>query len=389
MLDTFDIAIVGGGMAGASLAFRLAGKARVVLLEAEEHLGMHTSGRSAALLVEAYGTPVVSQLVKRSRPFLVEPPEGFAEAPLASPRGAMLFSFAGQEAEIAAEFESASQLAHVRLLDAEGVLAVCPILKRGVATSGCYEPGALSLDTNAMLQGYARGARRLGGEIVRNARVEKLDRRDAVWRIAAGGASLAARVVVNASGAWADHLAGLAGLPRLGLQPMRRTAATIPAPAEMQERLAAVPLVGPIDNSFYFKPDAGTIMVSLSEETPFEPCDVWADDIDVATALERFHAATIVPRARPIATWAGLRTFAPDRNPVVGPDANEPSFFWLAGQGGYGIKTSPALSSLAAKLLLAEPLDADEEAILPHVAPARFAAKAAAAPQSAALAGFN
>jgi D-arginine dehydrogenase len=372
MPERFDIAIIGGGMVGASLAYRLAGKAKVALLEAEDHLGMHTTGRSAALLVEAYGTPVVSRLVKRSRRFLENPPAGFADAPLTSRRGAMLYSVAGQEDEIRADYENATKLTHVRLLDADGVLEVCPVLKPGIATSGCYEPGALSLDTDAMLQGYARSARRNGVEILRGMRVERLERGNDGFAIFAGGEEISAATVVNASGAWADSIAALAGLQPLGVVPMRRTAANIPAPAELHATLERIPLVGPIDNRFYFRPDAGAIMVSLSEETPFQACDVWADDIDVATALERFHEATIVPRARPIATWAGLRTFARDRNPVVGADPREPNFFWLAGQGGYGIKTSPALSALAAKLLLSEPLDADEEEMLPHVEPARL-----------------
>jgi D-arginine dehydrogenase len=163
----------------------------------------------------------------------------------------------------------------------------------------------------------------------------------------------------------------LAGVAGFGLQPMRRTAATVQVPPELEGLLARLPFVTPVDESFYFKPEARSIMVSLSDETPSEPCDAFPEDLDVATALHRFHAATIVPQSRPSATWAGLRTFAPDRRPVVGFDAGARGFFWYAGQGGYGIQTSPALSALAAKLITQAPLDEREAALAQALAPGR------------------
>lgn len=181
--------------------------------------------------------------------------------------------------------------------------------------------------------------------------------------VEAGGRSIACGILVDAAGAWADDVAELAGMALRGLQPMRRTAATIGVPDDIAAMLPWHPFVAPVDESFYFKPEAGTIMVSLSDETPSDPCDAYADDLDVALALERFHEATIVPRARLIASWAGLRTFALDRLPVVGFEPGAENFFWYAGQGGYGIQTSPAHSALAAKLILGQALDPAEAEI--------------------------
>ncbi len=199
-----------------------------------------------------------------------------------------------------------------------------------------------------------------------------LERQGESWRLDADGSTFASRIVVNAAGAWADAIAGRAGLAPCRLQPMRRTAATIGVPDDIAALLPRHPFAAAVDESFYFKPETGVIMVSLSEETPSEPCDAHPEDIDVAMALERFHMATVVPRARPLATWAGLRTFAPDRLPVVGFDAAAPGFFWYAGQGGYGIQTSPAASTLAAKAILGEALQPEEAQILSAFRPGRF-----------------
>lgn len=240
------------------------------------------------------------------------------------------------------------------------MLQACPLLKPGVAAAGFLEPGALDLDTNALLQGFARAAQRAGAIIRKSAPVRRIERRASGWLVEAGDVEIASGVLVDAAGAWADRIAELAGIARFGLQPMRRTAATLPVPAAIEALLPDLPFVAPVEENFYFKPEARSIMVSLADETPSDPCDAWADDFDVATALERFHAATIVPEVRPTATWAGLRTFAADRNPVVGFDPAAPGFFWYAGQGGYGIQTAPALSTLAAKLILHEALNGPE-----------------------------
>jgi D-arginine dehydrogenase len=373
MPEIVDILIVGGGISGVSLAARLAGHASVAVLEAEEHLGTHATGRSAALLVEAIGSPTIRRLTKLARNFFESPPDGFSAAPLARRRGGL--TYAGEEGldRLREEFELAQRTAEVMWVGAEEVLEFCPLLKPGVAAAGFLEPNAMDLDANALLQGFARAAQREGARIYKAAPVRRIERAGERWLAVAADREIACEVLVDAAGAWADQVAEIAGVRRRGLQPMRRTAATIEVPSDLAELLPRLPFVAPADESFYFKPEARSIMVSLSEETPSDPCDAYPEDLDVAIALERFHEATVVPRVRPTATWAGLRTFSPDRSPVVGFD-EVPGFFWYAGQGGYGIQTSPALSALGAKLLLGEELTETESDLAEGLAPGRFGA---------------
>jgi D-arginine dehydrogenase len=373
MTEKFDILVVGGGISGISLAARLAGKRRIAVLEAEEHLGKHATGRSAAMLVEAYGPPVIRKLTARARPFLEQPPALFSETPLSRRQGSLVYAAADGVEQLREEFETAAETAEVTWLDADSVLAACPLLKPGIAAAGFMECRSLDLDANALLQGFARMTRRTGSEILTSSPVRGIVREAGVWRATAGERELTAEVLVNATGAWADIVAALAGIPRRGLQPKRRTAATIDVPPGLVANMHDTPLTMPVDTSFYFKPSASSIMVSLSEEAPCEACDAWPEELDVALALDRFHAATIVPPVRPTATWAGLRTFAPDGDPVVGFDPEAPGFFWYAGQGGYGIQTSPALSALGAKLVLGEALDDEEAGIAAIVRPDRLA----------------
>jgi D-arginine dehydrogenase len=362
MTDTFDILIIGGGISGVSLAARLAGKRKIAVLEAEEHLGMHATGRSAAMLVEAYGPPVIRKLTARARPFFEEPPAGFAEAPLSRHQGSLVYAAPDAIDQLRREFEIAAETAEVTWLDAEAVLQACPLLKPGVAAAGFIEPRSLDLDAN-----------RRAGEILTSLPVSSIARENGGWRVTAGEREIKADILVNAAGAWADSIAALAGVPQRGLQPKRRTAATIAVPPGLVPHMEDTPLAMPVDTSFYFKPSASSIMVSLSEETPCEACNAWPEDLDVALALDRFHAATIVPPVRPAATWAGLRTFAPDGDPVVGFDPEAPGFFWYAGQGGYGIQTSPALSALGSKLVRGDTLDNEEAGIAVIVRPDRLA----------------
>ena len=349
--------IVGGGISGVSLAARLAPRARVAMVEAEDHLGTQATGRSAALLVEAYEKPEIRRLTKLSRRFFETPPEGFSEAPLSQRRGSLIYCAAGEETRLREEFDVAATTCAVEWCDSVAVANNCPLLRPGVAAAGFLEWNTLELDANALLHGFVRDAKRNGAVFFAGAPVRRADQRSGGWEVRAGDRIIACGALVNAAGAWADEVAVLAGVAGRGLEPRRRTAATIPVAGDLAALLPRHPFVAPFDGSFYFKPEAGQIMVSLSDETPSEPCDAYPDDLDVALALDRFHAATIVPPARPTATWAGLRTFAPDRLPVVGFDAEVKSFFWYAGQGGAGIQTSPAHSALAAKLLLGGPLD--------------------------------
>jgi D-arginine dehydrogenase len=354
-----DIVVIGGGISGISIAARLAPHARVLLLEAEDHLGSHATGRSAALLVEAYGPPEIRRLTGMSRHFFEEPRE-FSEAPLSRRRGGLIYAPEAHVDRLRAEFDKALRSAPVVWLDGKAVEKVCPLLKPGTAAAGFLEPAVLDLDTNALLHGFARSARKAGAEIVTGASVSRLERTGDGWQVEVQDTRFSCGTIVNAAGAWADQIAERAEVKPRGLRPMRRTAATIGVPPDLAALLPRMPFAAPVDESFYFKPEAGAIMVSLSEETPSEPCDAHPEDPHIAPALERFHDATIVPRGRPAATWAGLRTFVGDRLPVVGFDAEAPRFFWYAAQGGYGIQTSPALSTLSAKLLLGKELDPPE-----------------------------
>lgn len=374
MTDTFDVLIIGGGISGISLAARLAGCRTVAVVEAEEQLGTQATGRSAALLVGGYGPPSIRRLTAMSRAFFETPPDGFGDAPLARRRGGLNYGGEADRSRLRREFELASSTTHVEWLEAGAVLEACPLLKPAVAAAGFLEPEALDLDTHALLQGFARRALRAGAAIVKHAPVRRVERRSGRWLVTAGDREIGCGVLVDAAGAWADLIAEMAGMPRLSLQPMRRSAATLAVSPDVERMLPGLPFASPVDESFYFKPEARSIMVSLADETPSEACDAYPDDLDIALALARFHEATIVLETRPTSVWAGLRTFAPDRNPVVGFTRRAPDFFWYAGQGGYGIQTSPALSELAAKLILGKPLDEAEGELAASMCPDRFAA---------------
>jgi D-arginine dehydrogenase len=371
MPEQLDVAIIGGGISGVSLAARLAERARVVVLEAEDHFGTHATGRSAALLVQAYGPPVIRTLTRISRPFFESPPADFAGTPLSRIRGGLVYAAEGELEELATDFDLASHSTEVVWLDSTRVTEECPLLRPGIAAAGFLEPHVLDLDTNALLQGFVRTARRAGASFHLSARVENVLSTADGWLIALAEREIACGTLVNAAGAWADGVAALAGAATVGLQPMRRTAATVPVPEEIRQLLPRLPFVAPVEESFYFKPEVGSIMVSLADETPCEACDAYPEDLDVAIALERFHQATIVPRTRPTATWAGLRTFPPDRVPVVGFDAEASGFFWYAGQGGFGIQTSPALSALGAKLIVGDELSEKEAELAAEMRPDR------------------
>ena len=356
------IAIVGAGMAGASLAWSLGRDADIVLIEAEAHPGYHTTGRSAAFWVPSYGGPAVLPLTAASRAFFMDPPEGFAR-PLLMPRAALHLAAPGDNlalAALAAEFD-ADGIDH-RRLDASDLSRLYPMLADCWARAGVLESDCWDIDVAALHAGYLGGARRAGVRLVVDARVTGLARDGAGWRIATTAGEIVADIVVDAAGAWADWLAELAGAAPLGLTPLRRTMVVLrvdPAPE------ADLPVTFDAAGSFYFKPDAGRMWVSPHDEIPDVARDAAAEELDIAVAVDRFEAAT---RYRVLAVerhWAGLRTFAPDRAPVIGYDAAVPGFFWCAGQGGIGIQTAPAWGRLAADLLLGRPTEIDAEAFDP------------------------
>ncbi len=345
-----DVLIVGAGIAGASVAAHLAQSRRVILLERESQPGYHATGRSAALFSEIYGNAPVRALTRASRAFLFSPPDGFSEYPLATPRGSLHVARADQKQALETFLGQPDVATNANFVDAAGVRELCPIIREDYAIAGAYEPNARDIDVHGLHQGYLRLLKAGGGALVSEAPVLGLERSGDVWRVRAGEGLFEAPVVVNASGAWADEVAVLAGVSPLGITPCRRTAMLVDAPGSPGVDL--MPLTIDMAEEFYFKPDAGKLLLSPADETPSPPCDVQPDELDIAIAVDRVQNATTLRIARVSRKWAGLRSFAPDRSPVIGFDAKAAGFFWLAGQGGYGIQTAPAASRMAAALVL-------------------------------------
>ena len=359
-MQEFDFAIVGAGIAGVSAAYHLAPVGRVIVLEREHVPAYHTTGRSAALHSETYGSPEIRAITVASGRFYRQPPAGFADHPLLTPRGALIAGRAGQEADLkqaAAEF--AGLVPSVRWLDPEETRRLQPLLKaEAVAGGAVFEPEADDMDVAAIHGGFLRGARAGGAALRLNAEVTALARKAGRWLISLGdGETVAATALVNAAGAWADLLGGLAGARPVGLVPKRRTAFTFDAPAGLE--LAGMPMAIDCDESFYFKPEVGQFLASPADETPSPPCDAQPEEIDIAVAVARIEAATTLQVRRIKNKWAGLRSFVADKNLVVGFDPAVEGFFWLAGQGGYGIQTGAAAGRLAASLALGKALPSD------------------------------
>jgi D-arginine dehydrogenase len=350
-----DVLVVGAGIAGSSVAFELAGRRDVILLEREDRPGYHSTGRSAAMLSETYGAPAVRALARASRSFLADPPAGFTETPLLAPRGMLHIARSDQLAALDAASPTPPS-AH--RLDRATVCDLVPILDPGYVASGLFEPDAMAIDVDALHQGYLRGVRRRG-RLIAGAEVVAVARGADGWRVQTAAGPITAAVLVDAAGAWADQLAALAGVRPIGLVPKRRTAILIEPPGGLDP--AGWPMVIDIEERFYFKPEAGTLLVSPADETPVAPCDVQPEEIDIALAAARFEEVTGHAVRRIGHRWAGLRSFVADHAPVVGPDPEVPSFVWLAGQGGAGIMTAPAMARLAAAQITGEPAGLDLE----------------------------
>ncbi|MGV8939907.1 MAG: NAD(P)/FAD-dependent oxidoreductase [Allorhizobium sp.] len=351
MTDIFDVAVVGGGIAGASFAYRLAKHRSIVLLEREVHVGYHSTGRSAAEFSRQFQAPSTGLLADGSFDFLANPPPGFTAVPLLVPRGNLVIAGAERAGEIEAAFLEVLEFSpRTHRLHPDDALAMVPFLRPGYTAFAFYDPANWDMEVDSLLQGYLRGARNDGAEIRTSSPVTAITRDDKVFRLATPAGEICARVIVNAAGAWADGLAGMAGLPPLGITPHRRTAITVRVPPQYD--LSAMPGVAEVAEDFYFKPESGRLMVSPADATPSEACDAQPEDLDVAYAAHFLEQSTILPVQTIAHKWAGLRSFAPDKLQVVGFDPREPDFFWLAGQGGSGILTSPALSAWAAGVFL-------------------------------------
>ncbi|EKE69861.1 NAD(P)/FAD-dependent oxidoreductase [Oceanibaculum indicum] len=358
MTETCDFLVIGGGIAGASAGYELAKHGRVILAEKESQPGYHTTGRSAALFAEGYGNAPIRALTRASRAFFEAPPEGFTEAPLLTPRGAMIVATAEQMPILEKAYEETrATLPGVEWLDAAGVLRHAPVLREGYAVAGFYNEGERDMDVNAIHQGYLRGIRAAGGQIVTDAEITSLAREGDGWRVETRAGSFSAAVVVNAAGAWADEIAALAGVAKVGLQPKRRTAFTFDAPDGMD--VHALPAVVDAEENWYFRPESGRLMGSPADEIDSPPCDAQPDEMDIAIAVDRIEQATIFQIRRLASRWAGLRSFVADRTMVAGFAPETKGFFWLAGQGGYGIQTAPAMGRLTASLATGNGLPAD------------------------------
>jgi D-arginine dehydrogenase len=366
LATTADFLVIGAGMAGASAAYELSAVGDTVVLEREERPGVHATGRSAALFSETYGNATVRALTRAGRAFLTAPPQGFAEAPLLRPRGALFIASEAELPRLEALAATERDTGAFVELSGEAVRARVPILRPEASVAGVYEAGAMDIDVDALHQGFLRGLRRRGGRLVTDAGVVGLKHERGVWIAKTAAGEFAAPIVINAAGAWADPVAGLAGLAAIGLAPKRRTAALIAGP---DTDFSAWPLVIEAAERFYFKPDAGRLLISPADETDTEPCDAQPDDLDIAIAADRIEQATTLVIRRISHRWAGLRTFAPDRTPVCGFDPRADGFFWLAGQGGYGIQTAAALAKRTARLVNGAPA-ADE--IDRALSPGRF-----------------
>jgi len=345
-----EVLVVGAGMAGASLAYFLAPYRGVTLLERESQPGYHATGRSAALYSETYGNAPVRAITTASRAFYFDPPEGFSPYPLVTPRGSLSVGGVADEATLRQAFDERIALVpNIEWWSQDEILKRVPILKPESAMFGVYEPDAMDMDVHGIHQGFLRGAKAAGAQLQCDCEVQHIQRVANGWQVTTSQGGYLADVVVNAAGAWCDELARMAGVKPIGLQPLRRTAFMCDAPAQCD--IHAWPMVIDANESFYIKPDAGMLLVSPANADPMDPQDVQPEELDIAIAVDRLETATTMQIRRVQRRWAGLRSFVADKTPVVGYAPDAPGFFWLAGQGGYGIQTAPAMGQLSASLV--------------------------------------
>lgn len=355
----YDFLIIGGGIAGVSCAGRLASAGSVLLLEAEDTLAHHASSRSAALYEPHYGLGPVVALSLASGAYF------HANDGLLSPRGVMIVG----KAEDAAVFERDISVMELAPISVDQARKIVPILNPQTVAHVAVADHAWDIDTDLLLQGFARQARSHGAEILTKAPVTAIVRQGSGWRVTCPQGEFRARILINAAGPWADVVAGMAGVDPLGFTPLRRSMARIPAPGGLD--ISHWPMIFGAGEGWYCKPDAGALIVSPAEEEPSTPHDAFADDMVLAEGLARYEEMVTEPVTRMLANWAGLRTFSPDRAPVIGFDRAQPAFFWLAGQGGYGFQSAPAASQLAADLLTASDTGLAPE-LIASLSPDRF-----------------
>jgi len=345
-----DILVIGGGIAGLSAAAALSKHARVAVLEAEDQVGYHSSGRSATMLHYALGDRLVRALTLASRPFFDNPPDGFTDVPIGRPMPVLIHTRDDEREALDRLEADLSAFAQLERLDAAGVHELCPLLKDD-ATHGIADRRGIRLDPHALLQGNLRQLRTHGGELHNGHRVAAIEYSTGTWTVTSDkGDRFSAPILVNAAGSWADEIAKLAGVQPLGLQPKRRTIITFDAPAGTD--LEHLPFAKTVGDELYFAPESGRLFASPMDEVPSDPCDAQPDELEVALAAYRMEERTTVNVTRIHSRWAGLRTFTPDGHPAVDFAIDAPGFFWLAGQGGFGLQTSPAMTAIVESLIV-------------------------------------
>jgi D-arginine dehydrogenase len=369
----YDVVVVGGGIAGASVAACLSAERSVLLIDMEAQLGHHSTGRSAALFILSYGNADVRALTRASRDVFYRPPDGFCEGALVKPRSLLITAGPGRESELdemLADLVPGDRFERKTVAEA---VALCPILKADALSGAALSDLLADIEVHELHQGYVRMLRRHGGVVLTDARVTGLQRDGAGWRVETTRDHVTAALVVNAAGAWAGEIARLAGAQDIGLRPLRRTVCLFEPPAGAE--CGRWPMLADVSDQFYLKPDAGMLLLSPSDETLSAPMDAQPEELDVAIAVDRIEQATTLKVRRVTHKWAGLRSFVSGRSPVIGFDPLQPGFFWQAAFGGFGIQTAPGASALAASLILDRPRDQLTEAgVNPDtLSPRRFA----------------
>ena len=378
--ERFDVAVIGGGIAGTSVAAELSKDRRVLLLEMESQPGYHTTGRSAAVYAAVYGPSPIRALTRASRAFFASPSTSHFSTALFRPRPIMMIARQEQAFALDQTIAEVGVMTPVERINESAIRKLNPLVKTGYASAAMLDMSGEDIDVAALHQGYLRQFRDFGGDLRCNATVLGLTHTGRDWQINTGVGEFTVDTIVNAAGAWAEHIGGLAQAESIGLIPKRRTAAIVAAPIELApDTLASLPITIDIEEDFYLKPDAGRLLISPADETPSPACDAQPEDMDIALCVERIEEAFDLQVHRIESKWAGLRSFVADKCPVVGYSTTAPAFFWLAGQGGYGIQTAPALARLAASQVLQRPMPEDiaaEGVDLSEIDPSRLANRA-------------
>ena len=345
--ENYDVAVIGAGIAGASAAAELAAKGlRVAVIEQESQAGYHTTGRSAAIYSPVYGPAPIRALTRASFSFFTAPPDGFAVHPLLSPINAAFIARADQLDHLSNLEQDLAQAEGIARIDANSLQERIPLLRSGYASAGLWDTGTSNIDVAALHQGYLRQFKALGGMLITRARLTTLTHTARGWTLQTSQGDVHAEKVVNAAGAWADQIGQIAGAEKIGLIPKRRTALIVDAPQGTQ--IDALPIVIDVQEQFYLKPEGGKLLISPANEDPENPCDVQPDEMDIALCIDRIERAFDLSVRRVESSWAGLRSFVADKCPVAGFSGTAENFYWLAGQGGYGIQSAPALAKLVA-----------------------------------------